>query len=83
MREGGGAGGGGEKSIDEYAAAAPETIQRGSYSEGYSGSNAARWPVFTAENKHGWLRFNQRLCAPVMRTAAVATQWPEVQNLCR
>lgn len=37
-----GARGGGEKSIDEYAAAAPETFQRGSYSEGYSGGNAAR-----------------------------------------
>lgn len=44
---------GGEKSIDEYAAAAPETIQRGSYSEGYSAGNAARRPVITAENKHG------------------------------
>lgn len=62
-----GARGGGEKSIDEYAAAAPETIQRGSYSEGYSGGNAARWPVIRAENKHGWLRCNQWLTAPWRR----------------
>lgn len=50
---------GGEKSIDEYAAATPETIQCGSNSEGYGGSNAARWPVIIAENKHGWLCCNQ------------------------
>lgn len=60
----GGARGGGEKSIDEYAAAAPETIQRGSYSEGYSFGNAARWPVIIAENKHSWLRCNPRLTVP-------------------
>lgn len=56
--EGGGgrlAGGWREKSIDEYAAAAPETIQCGSYSEGYSGANAAApWPVITAENTAGY-----------------------------